>query len=150
MFGPERPGSRVACWFQRIAEPGEGVLWDYHVVLAERRPDGVVVWDLDTRLGCPCPAALWVGATFQDPARVPDRYHPRFRVAPSEVFVAGFATDRSHMRDARGRFRKPPPPWDPPGAPGMNLDLWRTGAPDGPGVVLDRPGLEARWGLPHG
>lgn len=148
VFGPERPGARVACWFQAAADPGEAVLWDYHVVLAEHRPDtGVVVWDLDTRLGLPCPAALWIAATFQDPARVPARYQPRFRVAAAEVFVRDFASDRSHMRDARGRYRKPPPPWDPPGAPGMNLDAWRTGAPGGPGQVLDRAGLMTRWGL---
>lgn len=147
VFGPARDES-VACWQQVAAEPGEVVLWDYHVVLAERRPDAsVVVWDLDTRLGCPCPAGLWVAATFRDPARVPARHQPRFRVAPAEVFVRDFATDRSHMRDARGHYVAPPPPWDPPGAPGMNLDTWRTHAPGGPGEVLDRAGLERRWGL---
>ena len=54
---------RVACWFQRAAAEGEPVLWDYHVVLAHQPVDGgeVEVWDLDTRLPCPCPASLWMG-----------------------------------------------------------------------------------------
>ncbi len=145
--------ARVACWYQRAAREGEAVLWDYHVILAERRPaapgaePAVIIWDLDTRLPCPCPAALWIAATFQDAARVPARYQPRFRVIASDVYVRELATDRSHMRDARGRWRRAPPPWDPPGAPAMNLASWTSGAPDGPGVVLDRAGLEDRWGI---
>lgn len=153
VLGPDRPDARVACWYQRAADEGEAVLWDYHVVLAERRPGGagvastVIVWDLDTRLPWPCPAALWVAATFQDAAQVPARYHPRFRVVASHLFVREFATDRSHMRDASGLWRRPPPPWDPPGAPSMNLASWISAASGGPGEVLDRAGLEARWGV---
>jgi len=153
IVGPPGSGGldepRVACWFQRAAAEGEPVLWDYHVVLAERPADGtsVLVWDLDTRLPCPCPASLWVGATFQDPRRVVARFHPGFRVVPSEVYVRDLATDRSHMRDKRGRWRRPPPPWDPPGAPAMNLAAWTSTTPSGPGLLLDRVALEVRWGV---
>lgn len=143
-----RPGARVACWYQRAARPFEAVAWDYHVVLADL-PGGAEtpeIWDLDTRLPCPCPASLWVQATFQDPARVPEQFHPLFSVAPAELYLRELATDRSHMRDPDGSYHRPPPPWDPPGAPRMTLPAWVSPI-GGPGVVLDRVGLERRWRL---
>jgi hypothetical protein len=54
----------VACWSQRATPPDEAVLWDYHVVLAVRSATECVIWDLDTRLGYPVPAAIWLGATI--------------------------------------------------------------------------------------
>lgn len=146
VLGPPGRDGRVACWFQRAADEGEGILWDYHVVLAEHGAGGVRVWDLDTRLPCPCAAALWVGATFQDPARVPRRFHPRFHVVPAEVYVRELCSDRSHMKDGRGRWLKPPPPWAPPGV-GTNLASWRLEAGAARGAVLDRAGLERAWGI---
>jgi hypothetical protein len=133
---------QVACWHQQAAAPGEPLVWDYHVVLLERAPDGPLLWDLDTRLGAPVPAALWVAETFQDPSWVRAPFHPRFRVAPAPLFLATFATDRSHMRVGT-RWRRPPPPWDPPGAPGMNLDAWIDTTTDGPGLTFDRSGFLA-------
>lgn len=138
--------ARVACWYQRATEEREAVLWDYHVVLAERAADGVRVWDLDTRLPLPCPAAIWVAATFQDPRLVPMRFHPRFHLVPADVFVRELCSDRSHMKDRRGRWLKPPPPWDPPGV-GSNLASWRLEGVAPRGVVLDREGLEQAWDL---
>lgn len=139
---------QVACWHQRAAPPGEPILWDYHVVLLEHAPDGAKIWDLDTRLGAPIDALEWVRLTFQDPTWVRAPFHPRFRVVPSATFLTEFATDRSHMRTPSGRWRRPPPSWDPPGAPGMNLERWidvsAPGEEPGPGLVLDRAELVAR------
>ncbi|MFO0745806.1 MAG: hypothetical protein U1F43_09040 [Myxococcota bacterium] len=138
-------GGRVACWSQRAADPGEPVLWDYHVVVAELEPpdlDEPRLWDPDCRLGPTLPASAWLAATFLEPEVVRPRFHPRFRVVPRERWVAGLATDRSHMRRADGRWRKPPPPWDPPGAPGMNLEAWLDQDADD---WIDRATLEARW-----
>ena len=132
---------QVACWHQRAADPDEPLLWDYHVVLLEHHPDGPRLWDLDTRLGYPIPAGLWVDATFNDPAVVRAPFHPRFRVVPAALFLAEFATDRSHMRTASGRYRKPPPPWDPPGGGAMNLERWLDLDSDAPGQVLARSGF---------
>lgn len=128
---------QVACWHQCAAEPDEPILWDYHVVLLEHHPDGPRIWDLDTRLGHPIPAGLWLEGTFHDPSLVRAPFHPRFRVVPSAVYLAEFATDRSHMRTATGRYRKPPPPWDPPGGGAMNLEQWLD-LSGGPGQVLSR------------
>ena len=135
---------RVACWHQRAAPPNEPIGWDYHVVLAEQTPEGSRIWDLDSRIGLPCDARSWVGLTFQDPELVYPIYHPRFRVAPREVFVETFASDRSHMRIG-DRYRKPPPPWAPPGT-GSNLASWIDMDPArGPGEVLDREAFERRY-----
>lgn len=136
---------QVACWHQRAAEPDEPLVWDYHVVLLEHHPEGPRIWDLDTRLPCPLPAHLWVDATFNDPAIVRVPFHPRFRVVATDEFLAAFATDRSHMRTTSGRFRKPPPPWDPPGAPAMNLESF-VDLNQGPGRVFDRSGFVAHLG----
>lgn len=32
-------------------------------------------------------------------------------MVPALLFLAHFASDRSHMRDARGGWLQPPPPW---------------------------------------
>jgi len=138
---------RVACWSQRASDaPDDPVLWDYHVVVAERCADGARrIWDPDSRLGPIVPAATWLAATFLDADQVRARFHPRFRLVPRDVWLAGLATDRRHMRDRRGRFLRPPPPWDPPGAErGWNLDVWLD--QDHPDWI-DRATLEARWAL---
>lgn len=134
---------QVACWQQRAAEVDEPILWDYHVVLLEHHVAGPLIWDLDTRLPCPLPAELWVDATFFDPHQVRRPFHPRFRVIPSEVYLVELATDRSHMLTRSGRYRRPPPPWDPPGAPGMNLESRWLDLTVHTEEVVDRSGLLA-------
>lgn len=106
------PSGRVACWQQRAAKEGEALLWDYHVVLAARAADWQV-WDLDTRLGAPVPAQQWLRETFPVPQLVPARFQPRFMPVEAERYVAGFDSDRAHMKIGRGEFLKPPPPWAP-------------------------------------
>ncbi len=147
---------RVACWASRAVGarpigwsvdslPGEAVPWDYHVVVVELTPAGWVTWDPDSWLGPIAPAADWLRATFLDPALVRERYHPRFRLVPRDTWVAELATDRSHMKDRRGRWLKPPPPWDPPGAErGSNLAAWLD---QDHLDWCDRQTLERRWGL---
>lgn len=138
---------RVACWAQRAATAVElPVLWDYHVVVAEALPDGARrIWDPDSWIGPIAPAAAWLAATFLDPSHVRARYHPRFRVVPADRWIDGLATDRAHMRDRRGRWLKPPPPWDPPGADRpANLFAWLD--QDHPDWI-DRARLEQRWGI---
>ncbi len=114
------PSGHVACWQQAAGEPGEGVLWDYHVVLATKSATWQI-WDLDSRLGAPVAAETWLKETFPYPDFVPPRYHPRFAVIEAAAYVKAFASDRSHMRDQDGSWVQPPPPW--PAISGSGLDL---------------------------
>src|SRR5690606_24324741 len=80
-------------WQQRAAAPGEAVCWDYHVILlAEGSP--WEVWDLDTRLGCPVPANVWVEATFPGADGWAARWLPRFRVMTAGEYRRRLSSDR--------------------------------------------------------
>lgn len=105
----------MAClfWEQRACiEPGVPVWWDYHVVLLVRK-DRWQVYDLDTRLPCPSDASTWMRQTFQFQERMPERICPRFLLFDGDAYVREFSSDRSHMRDAAGRWQSPPPEWPP-------------------------------------
>lgn len=103
----------VAFLHQRAAaQPGDWVVWDYHVVVLELagERDEARIWDLDSTLGMPIPARTWLERSFD--ARVTTLYAPRFRLVDAARYIASFASDRRHMRlaDARG-WQAPPPPW---------------------------------------
>jgi hypothetical protein len=110
----------VACWKQKAADELKPVFWDYHVVLATRA-DGWQIWDLDSRLGFPVPAQTWMETTFPYPERVPPRYRPMFATIPAEDYLQHFGSDRSHMRDPRGEWQQPPPPWTAIDGQGLRL-----------------------------
>jgi hypothetical protein len=97
---------------QRAAPPGRWIAWDYHAVLVDGRGR---VWDLDSSLPLPSPGRGWLEESFAPASRLPPAYRPRFRVVPCGQFRADFASDRSHMRDPRGGWLRPPPPWPPIG-----------------------------------
>lgn len=100
-------------WNQRAApSPLQPVFWDYHVVAIEHR-EVPVVWDLDTRLETPVRFDPWWEGTFPALDRLPDRLGPVFRLLDSETYVEVFSSDRSHMRDEQGAYKKPSPPWEP-------------------------------------
>jgi hypothetical protein len=140
------PERACAVWHQRAAErPTSAILWDYHVVLLVAAP--WEVWDFDTVLGLPVPAADYLRRSFhRDLPGLPDQHHPCFRVVDAEVFTATFASDRSHMRSAGGRYQQPPPPWPPIGEPGAVSNLMRFADVTAPflGEVIDLGGLLAR------
>jgi hypothetical protein len=131
-----------AMWHQRAAaREGWPILWDYHVILLVSAP--WEVWDLDTRLGLPVPAADYLRRSFR--AGVHEEVLPRFRVVEAEAFASMFASDRSHMRLPSGRFRKKPPAWPPIGPPGGAPNLMRFVDVTSPfvGEVLDLAGMLA-------
>jgi hypothetical protein len=132
-----------AMWHQRAARDRTApMLWDYHVVLLAEGP--WEVWDLDTTLGLPVPAEEYLLRCFNP--HIPRQFRARFRVVEAGVFGEVFASDRSHMRRADGRFRKPPPPWPAIGAAGAASNLMRFVDLEDPiaGEVLDLDELLAR------
>ncbi len=98
---------------RQAAGRGGVVIWDYHVVLV----GGGKVWDPDTTLGFPVDFDLWIQESFTP--LVPD-HEPRFRVIDAATYRSRFASDRSHMLDAKGKPMQPAPPWPRIGK-GMNL-----------------------------
>jgi hypothetical protein len=112
--------AQVACWKQKAGNDIDPVLWDYHVVLATRG-DAWRVWDLDSRLGFPVAAQMWMQKTFPFPERVSPRFRPRFAAIPTEDYFRQFGSDRSHMRDLHGRWQQPPPPWTAIDGRGLHL-----------------------------
>lgn len=118
----------VACWEQQLAPPGQVIAWDYHVVLAVRDA-GWVIWDFDTRLGCPVPMQTWLSHTFSGRTRVATDYQPRFLMIPAHEYRAQFTTDRAHMRDPDGNWLQPPPDWPAPQVPnGVSLQAYLQNA----------------------
>jgi hypothetical protein len=116
---------RVTMWYQRAARiAGEAVVWDYHVMLLAKAGTRWDVWDLDTTLDFPTCAHDYLHQTF---GGRPSRHslRPRFRLVDAGEFASIFASDRSHMRLADGRFRAPPPPWRPIGGPNAVTNLAR-------------------------
>jgi len=102
---------QVACWGQRAAAAGVAMLWDYHVVLAVRGPGDTVLWDLDSRHGCPLPLPLWLHETFPNNDRVRTLFQPRFQIIPAQNYRRDFSSDRQHMRTANGAWQQAPPAW---------------------------------------
>lgn len=134
-------------WAQRAAPPGELVAWDYHVVALSLGDSGWAVWDLDTRLGLPVSLDDYLEGTFVGSDALPRAFQPRFRRVPRDEYLATFASDRSHMRDARGRFVQPPPPWPVIGSgAGTNLRRFVDMNAAFVGEVTDLAGLRARFG----
>ena len=139
------PDRSCALWNQRAARKGQPVLWDYHVVLLAAKtaaePD-CMVWDLDTRLGLPVRLVDYVAETFAPPGVLEPRFEPRFRVIEGNDWLAEFSSDRAHMRDQAGRYRKPPPVWPPiilPGRP--NFLSWLDADSEGPGQWMTLEGF---------
>lgn len=134
-------------WAQRAApSPAEPVIWDYHVIFVAAADDGRwEVWDPDSRLGAPVALDAYLAGTFPLGDGLPVSLRPRFRVVPRETFVERFASDRSHMRDAAGRWLQPPPPWPPIGDGGSNLARFIDVEGDFLGETLDLEGLRARF-----
>jgi hypothetical protein len=134
---------RCAVWHQRAAtRPGWPILWDYHVVLLCAAP--WEVWDLDSTLGMPVPAGDYLRRSFRD--GIPADLVPRFRLVDAGAFVQGFASDRAHMRTARGGWKKRPPSWPAILPSGVPPNLMRLVDLTDPilGEVVDLRELAAR------
>ncbi len=128
---------QVAMWGQRAATE-DPILWDYHVVVL--LPRARLVLDLDDRERFAWPVDAWLAHAFRATAQA---LRPHFRIVPQAAFAATFSSDRSHMRDERGRHRQPFPPWPAPFRPLLGHTLPRfLDLHDGiAGIVTDADGL---------
>ncbi len=144
------PQQQVACFAQGRNQPSQVMVWDYHVIgfALGATSAALQVWDFDSTLPCPCPAPQYLAATFPTlPAKF-KQVAPWFRICTAAQFVAAFASDRRHMRNADGSWQKTPPPWPcihPPGRPGHTLrefvDVTRPTY--APGRILHAPTMDA-------
>lgn len=104
-------GDAVPLWCQRAAaNPGDVVLWDYHVFLAVIGRERWI-YDLDTTLPFPCPLPEYLERTFGPGRGAPTLYRPHFRVVDGPQYRRAFSSDREHMRRQDGAWMSPPPPW---------------------------------------
>jgi len=134
------PNRQVAIWAQRSAATSTAaVLWDYHVIAAAQTADTWNIWDLDTRLGLPLPAEVYLQQSFPP---VPPRFAPRFRLLTCADYRRLLASDRRHMRGADGHYLQPPPQWPPIGQ-GHNLDRCIDMNDNFGGELLNLEGLRA-------
>jgi hypothetical protein len=132
-------------WRQKQARrPGAAMSWDYHVILLVQGP--WEIWDFDTTLGFPVPAAAYLRWSFRPDVALPAEVAPLFRIVAAPELVATVASDRSHMRTRGGEFHKAPPPWPAIGAEGAASNLRRFIAmEDGiAGEVVSLPTLLSR------
>jgi protein N-terminal glutamine amidohydrolase len=133
---------RVAMWGQKASrDPGDPVVWDYHVVLLARTRTWSV-WDFDSTLGLDVPLARWLESSFD--AFVPEAFRPLFRCVEAGAYRRELASDRRHMRRPDGTEVSPAPPWPCIGR-GHNLDRFIDVRAAGPGEVYDLAGLKRRF-----
>ena len=86
------------------------VVWDYHVVLIR---SGYVL-DLDAHVPYPCPWDDYLYRVLRGQNRLNERFSRLFRVITATAYVAGFASDRSHMLDVMtGQYFAPVPSYPP-------------------------------------
>ncbi len=134
-------------WRMRAADgPTDPVFWDYHVILLRRRSVWEV-WDPETTLGCPTPAAAYAENCF-DPDW-PAHCQPMFRIVPADDFAANFSSDRRHMLDEHNAWRAEPPPW-PAIFNGRASNLNAFIDMDRPflGEIIDLPAFKTRFSPP--
>ncbi|XP_057684520.1 protein N-terminal glutamine amidohydrolase isoform X2 [Corythoichthys intestinalis] len=115
----------VPLWEQKSACGERAVVWDYHVLLLHARPcREAAVYDLDSALPFPCGLKEYAARGFRPDDALESRYRRKLRAVPADVFLSKFASDRSHMKNADGSWRTPPPPYPPISVAdcSMNLD----------------------------
>jgi hypothetical protein len=101
--------------FQQVASGNldSACYWDYHAILLSLTlpEEKVIVWDVDSRLPCPCPLSEYLEQSF--PYDDSEPFAPLFRLIPASSFLTNFSSDRMHMYDAETlTWSAPPPSYD--------------------------------------
>ncbi|CAM9663208.1 unnamed protein product [Pylaiella littoralis] len=147
---------QVPVWHQRLADSrDEPVLWDYHVLLLAKHPQGNWVYDLDSTLAFPTQAALYITHAIRNEVNMDMRFRRMFRVVPARECVDHFSSNRSHMIEQDGSYSAQPPCFAPLRGPRAttdnNLEEWISmDAGTGRGRVMSLSEMEAFVGhAPH-
>lgn len=136
-------GAPVPVLRQRLGRSGDGLIhWDYHVFALVQVEGHFLALDFDSDQAFPSPAPAYLEAAFppgQDPPAI-------FRLMEGGAFLAGFSSDRSHMRFPDGSWRATPPAWPCPAAR-AGADPWTLASildplSPGPGRLLGLGGFQ--------
>ncbi|XP_016152353.1 PREDICTED: protein N-terminal glutamine amidohydrolase isoform X1 [Ficedula albicollis] len=85
---------------------------DYHVILLHvSGGEQNFIYDLDTVLPFPCPFDVYSVEAFRLDDSIRPEFHRKIRMIRADLYLKTFASDRSHMKDADGKWQKPPPPY---------------------------------------
>lgn len=85
---------------------------DYHVILLHvSSGEQNFIYDLDTVLPFPCPFDVYSVEAFRLGDSLRPEFHRKIRMIRADLYLKTFASDRSHMKDANGKWQKPPPPY---------------------------------------
>ncbi|XP_071277853.1 protein N-terminal glutamine amidohydrolase isoform X2 [Agelaius tricolor] len=102
----------IPLWKQKSGHGDEPVVWDYHVILLHLSSrEQNFVYDLDTVLPFPCPFDVYSVEAFRLDDSLRPEFHRKIRMIRADLYLKTFASDRSHMKDANGKWQKPPPPY---------------------------------------
>ncbi|KAM9023938.1 protein N-terminal glutamine amidohydrolase isoform 3-T3 [Ara ararauna] len=100
----------IPLWKQKSGHGDEPVVWDYHVVLLHvSSREQNFIYDLDTVLPFPCPFDMYSVEAFRLDDGLRPEFHRKIRMIRADLYLKTFASDRSHMKDANGKWQKPPP-----------------------------------------
>ncbi|XP_054047071.1 protein N-terminal glutamine amidohydrolase isoform X3 [Rissa tridactyla] len=100
----------IPLWKQKSGRGDEPVVWDYHVILLHvSSGEQNFIYDLDTVLPFPCPFDMYSVEAFRLDDSLRPEFHRKIRMIRADLYLKTFASDRSHMKDANGKWQKPPP-----------------------------------------
>jgi hypothetical protein len=100
----------VALWRQKGAPVGKVLVWDYHVVLFEKKDNTTICHDFDSRFAANSSATNYLEATFPSSMVVNEYFKPSFKVISKAEYIRYFSSDRSHMFEG-GHWLSLPPEW---------------------------------------
>ncbi|XP_068253024.1 protein N-terminal glutamine amidohydrolase-like [Nyctibius grandis] len=67
------------------------------------------IYDLDTVLPFPCPFAVYSVEAFRLDDSLHPEFHRKIEMIRADLYLKTVASNRSHMKDANGKWQKPPP-----------------------------------------
>ncbi|XP_071594412.1 protein N-terminal glutamine amidohydrolase isoform X2 [Heliangelus exortis] len=120
----------IPLWKQKSGHGDQPVVWDYHVILLHvSSGEQNFIYDLDTVLPFPCPFDMYSVEAFRSDDSLHPEFHRKIRMIRADLYLKTFASDRSHMKDANGKWQKPPPSYPcietAEQLLSLNIELWK-------------------------